>query len=305
MVKHILITGASGLIGSRLTTLLLEKGYSVAHLGRAKKEGKIKSFVWNVDKFAMEPGTLHGITTIIHLAGAGVADKRWSEKRKEEILNSRIQSTSLLYEELKKGHHTVTNFISASAIGYYGFENTETVFTEESPPGNDFLAQVTRKWEDAVEKIRSLDVRVVKLRFGVVLSDQGGALKEIAKPIKLFAGAPLGSGYQQVSWIHIDDLCNMIIKTVEEEQYNGVYNAVGPYPVTNRELTLTIAKGLNKPLFLPSIPPFVLKLMLGEIAELVLNGSKVSSEKIQKEGYVFEFDDLEEAIRNLLTKKSD
>ena len=300
MAKHILITGASGLVGTRLTEILLQHGYSVAHLGRSKKDDKIKSFVWNVDKFVIEPGTLLGITTIIHLAGAGIADKRWSANRKAEILQSRIQSTALLYEELKKGHHSVTDFISASAIGYYGFDDGEKVFTEESPPGNDFLAQVSKQWEREVDKISALNIRVVKLRFGVVLSAEGGALKEMAKPIKLFAGSPIGTGDQKISWIHIDDLCALFLKVIAEEQMSGVYNAVGPHPVTNRALTIAIAKVLKKPLLIPAVPAFILRLLLGEMADLVLKGNWVSSERIQRAGFKFQFNNLEHALTNLL-----
>jgi uncharacterized protein (TIGR01777 family) len=299
LVKHILITGGSGLVGTRLTEMLIEKGYSVAHLGRSKKEGKVKSFVWSVDNFVIEPAALKGITTIVNLAGAGVNDKRWTAKRKKEILDSRILSASLIYQELKKGHHHVTSVISASAIGYYGVDASK-IFTETDPPANDFMAEVARKWEDQVEKIRSLDVRLVKFRFGIVLSNRGGALKEMAKPIKLFAGAPLGTGEQYISWIHIDDLCEMIIKAIEDEQMSGVYNAVAPYPATNSEITQVIANILKRPLILPNIPAFILNALLGEMAFYVLNGNKVSPAKMLEAGFRFGFEKLEDAVKNLL-----
>jgi uncharacterized protein (TIGR01777 family) len=300
LVKHILITGASGLIGTRLTEILLERGYSVAHLGRSKKEDKVKSFVWNVDSFVVEPGALRGITSVIHLAGAGVADKRWTKERKKEILESRVKSSALLFETLNKGHHHITSVISASAIGYYGIHDEQKVFVETDPPGSDFMSHVTQKWEEEVVRIRSTDIRVVKLRVGIVLSDRGGALKKMVEPIKLFVGAPLGSGNQSVNWIHIDDLCEMLIKAVEDEQMSGVYNATGPYPVTNSELTKTIGKILHRPILLPFIPSFVLRTVLGEMADYVLKGSKVSSEKIQKAGFQFKFKNLEEALEDLL-----
>jgi uncharacterized protein len=302
VIKHILITGASGMIGTRLTEILLERGYSVAHLGRSKKEEKVKSYVWNVSNFVVEPGALRGITSIIHLAGAGVAEKRWTEERKKEILDSRIKSTALLHETLKKGNHHVTSVISASAIGYYGIYDSEKVFTELDPAASDFMAQVTQQWEEEVDKIKSLDVRVVKLRVGIVLSERGGALKKMIEPIKWFVGAPLGSGNQNINWIHIDDLCEMFIKAIEDEQMNGAYNATSPYPITNRELTTAIGKVIKRPILLPFIPAFVLKMVVGEMAEYVLKGSKVSSEKIQKAGFQFKFKNLEEALRNLLAK---
>lgn len=301
-MKHILITGASGLIGTRLTGLLLQKGYSVSHVGRSRRIDKVKSFVWDVNKKVIEPGTLKGITTVIHLAGAGVAEKRWTSERKKEILESRTKSSALLYEELKRGHHTVTSVISASAIGYYGIHTDGMVCSETSPPGNDFLADVTKQWEESVDRISTLNIRVTKLRIGIVLSEKGGTLKELAKPIKLFAGGPLGSGDQEISWIHIDDLCSMFIKAVEDEKMNGAFNAVGPHPVTNRELTKEIARALKKPLLLPFIPGFVLKILLGEMAEIVLTGAKVSSEKIQQEGFTFQFKTVEAALQNLYPK---
>ncbi len=299
MANNILITGASGLVGTRLTELLLNKGYSVSHLGRSKKEGLVKTFVWDINHSIIESGALNSIHTIIHLAGAGVADKRWTKERKQEILESRTKSSALLYNELKNSQHSVTSFISASAIGYYGFEDNKNLLTELSDPGNDFLAQVTKEWEQEVDKISSLGIRVVKLRIGIVLSEKGGALKQMALPIKLFAGSPLGTGQQPLSWIHLDDLCAMFIKAVDDDQLKGAYNATGLYAVTNQEMTKAIAKVLNKPLFLPAVPAFALKIMLGEMADIVLNGSKVSSEKIQHAGFKFQFANLEDALNDL------
>lgn len=301
MADHILITGASGLIGTRLTEMLQTRGYTVSHLGRTKNEGLIKSFVWNVDKQIVEPGALRNISTIIHLAGAGVAENRWTNERKKVILESRTRSTELLAKELKKGKHGVKSFISASAIGYYGFENTDRVFTEDDPPGNDFLANVTRQWEEEANKIATLGIRLVKIRVGVVLTMRGGALKEMAAPIKYYAGSPLGSGKQMMSWIHLDDLCSIFIKMIEEEQHSGVFNAVAPTPVSNEELTKTIAKILDKPILFPKVPAFVLKLALGEMADIALRGSKVSSEKIEKTGFRFKFPDLKKALLDLLS----
>jgi len=302
MAKKILITGASGLVGNRLTELLLQKGYQVSHLGRTKREGKVISFVWDVEKGILDLNALAGVDTIIHLAGAGVADTRWTESRKKEILESRTKSTALLFNTLKNGNHTITSFVSASAIGYYGFGLSDEVFSEESKSGSDYLAQVTRQWEEEVEKIGSLNIRVVKLRIGIVLSEKGGALTEMVRPIKLGVGSPLGSGKQYLTWIHLDDLCEMFIKAVEDSTMKGSYNAVGPEWVTNEEMTKTIAKVLNKPLWLPAVPGFVLKVILGEMADLVIYGSKISSTKIQKTGFKFKFVWLEEALKDLLLK---
>jgi uncharacterized protein (TIGR01777 family) len=300
-MDNILITGASGLIGTRLTEMLLQKGHQVSHLGRSKKGDGVKSFIWNVDKHQMDEETLRGIDTIIHLAGAGVADKRWTAKRKLEILESRTRSTQLLFDVLKKGNHHVTTVVSASAIGYYGFESNDEL-TETGPAGSDYLANVTKQWEEEVNKIESLNIRVVKIRIGIVLSEKGGALKEMMLPIKFFVGSPLGSGNQYLSWIHIDDLCAIFCKAAEDKNMHGAYNGVGTYPVTNRALTRAIAKVLRRPIFLPAIPGIVLKLIIGEMADIVLNGSKVSSSKIRQAGFSFQFDNLEKALRNLLVK---
>lgn len=301
-MHNILITGASGLIGSRLTALLVQRHHHVSHLSRTPREGRIKAFGWDIDKGTIDADAFEGIDTIIHLAGAGVADKRWTKDRKKEILESRTLSTELLFEELNRRNHSVRTFISASGINYYDATDNETVFKETDKPGTDFLADVVKQWEAAADKMETLGIRVVKVRIGFVLSDKGGALKAMAKPVKFFVGAPLGSGKQNQSWIHIDDLCAMFIKAMEDDKMRGAYNGTGPYPVTNEELTRAIANALGRPLFLPNVPPFILKLMLGEVAEIVLNGNKVSSEKIQAEGFRFRFNDLDTALRDLLVK---
>jgi uncharacterized protein len=303
MIKKILITGASGLIGAQLTKMMLQKGYQVVHLGRTKKQGEVKAYVWDVANRKIDNEALEGVTTIIHLAGAGVADKRWNEARKKEILDSRIQSTQLLFDTLKSLNHQVESFISASAIGYYGFTMKETVFTEESNAGSDFLAQVTKQWEQEVDKITTLGIRTVKMRIGIVLSNKGGALVEMAKPIRLGAGAALGSGKQQMSWIHIDDLCAMFMKAAEDSNMNEAYNAVCDW-ATNADFTKTVAKILKRPLLLPPVPAFAMKLLIGEMAAMIVNGSKVSSEKIRKAGFVFQYPELNKALNNLLKVKS-
>jgi uncharacterized protein len=300
MVKKILITGASGLVGTRLTGLLLQKGYQVFHLGRSERKDGIPSFVWDIEKGTLDSKALIGIDGIIHLAGAGVADKRWTPSRKKEILDSRVRSSALLCNSLKKEQHTVRCFVSASAVGYYGFGLSDEVFTENSKPGSDFLAQVTRQWEEEVDKISLSGIRLVKLRIGIVLSDKGGALAEMAKPIKAGFGAALGSGEQYLTWIHLDDLCQMFIKAVEDQSMTGAYNAVGPEWVSNKEMTNAIAKAMKKPVWLPSIPGFMLRLILGEMAAMVLNGSKISSDKIQKTGFKFKFTKLGDALKDLM-----
>lgn len=303
MRHKILITGASGLVGTHLSQLFLQKGYEVVQLGRSKKSGHVPSFVWSVEKQEMDRKALEGVDTIVHLAGAGIADKRWNEARKKEILESRTHSTQLLFNTLRQTNHQVKNFISASAIGYYGFEETEAVFIEESNAGKDFLASVTQQWEAEADKITTLGIRLVKIRIGIVLSEKGGALAEMAKPIQWGVGSPLGSGKQCLSWIHIDDLCALFAKAIEDTQWQGAYNGVGKTWATNAELTKVIANVLHRPLWLPKVPPFVLKLILGEMASLVLTGSRVSNAKIERSGFTYSYTDLEKAVAHLLSKK--
>lgn len=299
---NILITGGSGLIGTQLTELLRQRGHSVSLLSRSNQPGEHKSYVWKVDQNYIEPGAFEGIDAIVHLAGAGIADKPWTIERKREILESRTHSTRLLVNALKNTHHKVKTVIAASAIGYYGFGEQQEVFTEDSEAGKDFLADVTSRWERETENFTELGVRVVKIRIGIVLSKRGGALEEIARPVKYFVGAPLGSGDQYVSWIHMEDLCQIFVKAIEDSSMQGAYNAVSPSPLTNRELTKAIARTLHRPLLLPPVPPFVLKLLLGEMADLVLNGSKVSGSRIIQSGYQFKYSDINQALEDLLVK---
>ncbi|MFZ2906423.1 MAG: TIGR01777 family oxidoreductase [Cyclobacteriaceae bacterium] len=299
MMRKILITGASGLIGARLTEMLLQKGHRVVHVGRGENRGEVPFFKWDVSGSVMQEEAFYGVDAVVHLAGAGVAEKRWTPKRKREILESRTKSTALLAQYVE-GNHLVKTVVAASAIGYYGIDCGDEELTEDSPPGKDFLAEVVKAWENEVDKIKNK--RLVKLRIGIVLSGKGGALKEMAKPVRWGVGAALGSGKQQTSWIHIDDVCNMFIYALENESLNGVYNVTGPSAVSNEYLTKAIARTLRKSLWLPNVPTSVLKIVLGEMADMVVNGSNVSSKKIQQAGYTLEFPDLEEALKDLLGK---
>ncbi|MEQ8304441.1 MAG: TIGR01777 family oxidoreductase [Cyclobacteriaceae bacterium] len=299
MAKNILITGASGLLGSRLTSLLLQKGYQVSHLSRSAKQGPVKTYEWDIEKGIIDPQALSNCDAIVHLAGAGIADKRWTASRKKEILESRTNSTNLLYQSLKKMDHHVKSFISASAIGYYGFGGDEVVFDEQGKQGSDFLAMVTGAWENEVDKVKSLDMHVAKIRIGIVLSAEGGALAEMIKPIKFGVGSPLGTGEQPMSWIHIDDVCGMFIHVLEQPSVGDLFNAVAGVE-SNKEFTKAVAKTIGKPLWLPNVPSFVLRLVLGEMADLVLKGSRVSSNKIQETGYKLKYPSLAEALQQLL-----
>ena len=300
--KSVLITGGSGLLGTALTELLLQKGYQVSHVGRSPSLGKVKCYRWSVREKFVDPKALVGVDTVIHLAGAGVAEKRWTPERKKEILDSRTQSSELLFETLKSSPNQVRTVISATAIGYYGLTTLDQWCTEGSPAGNDFLATVTKAWEDAIKPVETLGKRLVMMRIGVVLSNRGGALMDMTTPVKWGVGAPLGSGKQWVSWIHVDDLCGMFLRAIEQASMTGAYNAVAPNPVTNRELNKAIAQAMHRPLILPPVPEFVLKIMLGEMTQIIVNGARVSCDKIKSTGFEFTCMDAASAVKKLLEK---
>jgi len=250
MGKHILITGGSGLLGKPLTKLLLEKGYNVSHLSRTEANiPQVKTFLWDIDQEEIDPNCIKGLDMIIHLAGAGIADSRWTDDRKQEILSSRTKSIELIYSLLKKHPHQVKKVISASATGYY-CDRGDELLTEKSPPMVDFLGRCCVAWEKAVDKGEALDLKILKFRTGVVLTDDGGALKQLALPIKFGFGTVLDSGRQWVPWIHLQDAVDMYLYGVENE-LTGVYNMVAPNPVTNFKLTVATATQLNRPLWLP------------------------------------------------------
>ena len=299
--KNILITGGSGMIGTRLTHLLVENGYQVSHLNRSQRDSAVRTFLWDPTRSQMDIKALEGTDVIIHLAGAGIADKRWSAQRKKEILESRTISTRFLSTQLKLFQHTVSTFISASGTSYYGLEDKRRPFIETDPPASDFMADVTVAWEKEVDQIGP-PIRVVKLRTGVVLSRHGIAMKKLTMPVRWFVGAPLGTGKQFVNWIHIDDVCRMYLKAIEDEQMRGVYNAVAPNPVTNSDLTRELGHTLKRPLWLPPVPSFAVKLIAGDVADVVLKGGEVSSRKIEETGFHFQFPNVRGALKDLLTK---
>lgn len=303
MKKKILITGGTGLVGTYLTDLLITKGYEIVFLSREAgiTQKGIKKYKWDISKNYIDKKVFEGVTSIIHLAGASVAGKRWTEDYKKEIYDSRIQATRLLVEEVKKHHLNLESVVCASAVGFYGMTTDKTIFTEKNTSSNDFLGKVTKDWEKEIDSFAT-HYRTVKLRIGIVFSEISGALPQMTQPVKFGVGASLGTGKQYVSWIHIHDLCSMFIETLEKSNYEGAYNAAASYPATNKEVTKAIAKILKKPLFLPNVPLFVLKIILGEMGELVVQGTFVSNEKIKKSGFQFQYDSLELTLKNLLLK---
>ena len=302
MGQTVLITGGTGTIGHRLTQLLHQQGYTVTLLSRSvNQDSQIKTYQWDIKRGHIDPQAIQTADYIVHLAGAGVADERWTSARKDEILTSRTESTELLARALARNTHKVKSFIASSAVGYYGSDTGDRPITETSSGGSDFLSRVTRAWEQSEDQVAALGIRTVKFRTGVVLTMAGGALPKLAQPIRLGAGAPIGSGQQYISWIHLDDLCQLYIRAIKDESWQGIYNAVAPGPVTNETLTRAIAKVLNRPMVLPNIPNFVIKLMLGELAIAVIGGNYVLNKRITEEtDFQYQYGDLTNALESLL-----
>ncbi len=299
----ILITGATGLIGSDLIALLLQNGVTVHYLTTSKNKIETKpnyhGFYWNPNQGIIDENALIGVEAIIHLAGATIS-KRWTSKYKQEIIESRILSSNLLFKALKDNPHSVKQIVSASAIGIYPDSLTQLYTEEETQVDESFLGKVVVKWEESINKFKLLNIKVAKIRTGLVLSNKGGALPEMAKPVKMGIGSPFGSGKQIQSWIHIHDLVELYLYVVENE-LSGVYNAVAPNPVSNKILTQEIAKTLNKPLFMPNIPQFLMKMVLGEMHILLFASQNVSSKKIEAEGFKFEYKLVDKALKHLFS----
>lgn len=301
-MKKVLITGATGLIGSELAKQCLDGGIGVNYFTTSKEKIKntenYKGFFWNPDKGEIDEKAFEGVTAIINLVGATIA-KRWTNKYKKVIIDSRVVSMALIYDTLQNIDHDVSHFISASGVNIYPSSETK-LYTEESEEvDNNFLAEVVVAWENAAAKFKNLGMEVTKVRTGMVLAKKDGALPKLVKPIKFGLGAPLGSGNQWQSWIHIQDIVG-IYMFVLSNQLEGIYNAVAPNPIQNKKMTKLIAAQLDNPLWLPNVPAFVLKLVLGEMSVLVVEGQLVSSKKIQELGYRFKFYNIESALQDLL-----
>jgi uncharacterized protein (TIGR01777 family) len=299
----VLITGATGLIGTELVSLLLQNGISVNYLTTSKKkivnELNYNGFYWSPEQGLIDENCLMGVDSIINLAGANIA-KRWTNSYKQEIIESRLLSSALLFKALKNNPNQVKQIVSASGTSIYPNSNT-IIYDENSTQVNDsFLGNVVVKWEESTDKFASLGLKVCKLRTGIVLSSNGGALVEMLKTIKLGLGSAFGTGKQIQSWIHIHDIAALYLFAIKND-LEGVYNAVSPSPVTNEELTFTIAKVLKKPLFMPNIPKFVMKLMLGEMHELLFENRNLSARKIEEKGFEFKYKTIDKALKNILS----
>ncbi|MGE0562345.1 MAG: TIGR01777 family oxidoreductase [Flavobacteriales bacterium] len=299
---NVVITGGSGLIGMQLAQLLIDNGYNVTILtrGNRKNSNTIKCSFWDIENQLIDLNVITKADYIIHLAGEQIAEKRWTKKQQQKILRSRVEPTAFLFEVLSNHKNQLKAFISASGIGYYGAITSDVVFTEEYLHQSDFLGETCKSWEDSVDKFNEIGVRTVKLRTGIVLSKNGGALPKMMVPFKYGFGSALGSGNQFMPWIHIEDLCAMYLKAVQDTNMYGSYNAVVSDDVTNSVFSKALAKTLNKKILLPNIPGFVLKVVLGKMAVLLLKGSRVSNKKIKDAGFSFRYENIEQALLTLI-----
>jgi uncharacterized protein len=294
----VLITGGSGLIGSALTKKLLEEKIEVVHLTRyPNSKNGVKTYVWDYTKNQIDTRCFDGVTHIVHLAGEGIADKPWTMERKRSIVKSRVLTTRLLEKNIRENNLPLQAFISASGIGYYGALTSDHIYTEKDQAYKDFVGECCVQWEDAVLKMQDY-CRVAILRTGIVLSSSGGAVEKMASPIKKHIGAPLGKGTQYMPWIHIDDMVNMYYWSLTQP-VQGIFNAVSSSHTTNREFTQALASVLKKKIILPNAPEFVIKWMFGEMADILLYGSRVSNEKAIQEGFSFKYEQLEGALLSL------
>ncbi|HEY9178865.1 MAG TPA: TIGR01777 family oxidoreductase [Flavipsychrobacter sp.] len=306
-MKIIGIAGGTGLVGRHLSRLLADDGYEIIVFTR--RPGKNRKYIKNTTYALFDPlhnkidtTQLSRVEAMVNLAGEGIADKRWTEQRKTDILESRTITTSFLVEQLKQHNPDCKVLVNASATGYYGNDNGRQPFTEDAPPANDFLGRTCLQWEQASEDAEAFTRRVI-LRFGIVLARDGGYFHEFYNKMKLGVTPILGNGEQVVSWIHVHDLARMIRFAIERVEMSGVYNAVAPIPVSQSILVQTMARaagGLRVPI---PVPAFIIKLMVGEMSIEVLKSCTVSPEKIMDKGFRFDYRDIETAVKDLLSKK--
>lgn len=308
----VLISGGTGLIGTKLTHHLIDNNYNVIILSRSKQkslpDSKVTYAFWDIKKKIIDEEAIKIADHIIHLAGAGVMDKRWSNEYKKQIVESRTKSSELLINALKNTSHRVKSFVSASAIGWYGKDSNPLVrkegFIETDPPDkNSFLGETCLLWEAGVEPIKELGIRLAKIRTGVVLSNEGGAYKEFKRSTKFGIAGILSNGKQIVSWIHIDDLCRMYLELMTNQETGGSYNGVAPVPVSNKNLMLQIAETLKGKFFIPiHVPEFLLKLIFGDQSIEILKSATVSDKKIKSTGFTFLYPTIESAVNELAGK---
>lgn len=300
MKKNVLITGGTGFVGKYLTLELLKKGYSVSILTRKAQTNTEDIFYYNWDVSAqkIDEDAVLKADYIVHLAGENIGEGKWTKKRKEEIRSSRVDSANLIYSVLKKNNKQVDAFVSASGIGLYGAVRGEGICTENTLPSDDFVAMVCKEWEKAADLMAGLGIRTVKIRTGIVLGKNGGILQKLIPIFKRGLGSPLGTGKQYMPWIHIHDLCRVYIEAIENRNMSGAFNATINDSTTNLDFTKALANCLGRPLWLPKVPSFLIRIGMGEMADIVLSGRRVSSDKIKKYGFRFQYKGLKKALKD-------
>ena len=304
-MTKVLITGGSGLLGNAISNILLKNNYEVVWLSREAGTKTmpnaqiIKKYKWDVEKQFIDEAAFENVEQIIHLAGAGIADKKWTDAYKNEIINSRIKSSELLFNYITKLNAPIKTFVGASAVGYYGAIQSEKLITEEERPYTDFLAQACIAWENSYKPIIDKGIRTPIIRIGVILSTHGGAYKKMIPPFKFNLGSSIGSGKQYLPWIHINDVANIFVHVLQNASLNQTYNAVATELVTMDTFTKQLAKSIHRLKFLPKVPTFILKLVMGESHLMVTEGLKISNQKIKTTGFKFEFESLSQALNDL------
>lgn len=304
-MAKVLITGGSGLLGNAISNILLKNNYEVVWLSREAGTKTmsyaqiIKKYKWDVEKQFIDEAAFENVEQIIHLAGAGIADKKWTDAYKNEIINSRIKSSELLFNYITKLNVPIKTFVGASAVGYYGAIQSEKLITEEERPYTDFLAQACIAWENSYKPIIDKGIRTPIIRIGVILSTHGGAYKKMIPPFKFNLGSSIGSGKQYLPWIHINDVANIFVHVLQNASLNQTYNAVGSELVTMDTFTSQLAKSIHRLKFLPKVPTFILKLVMGESHLMVTEGLKISNQKIKTTSFKFEFESLNAALKDL------
>ncbi len=298
----ILITGGSGLIGSALTERLIQAGHTVRHLSRDPAGAVVPTFKWDVKQGYLDRSALKGVRHVVHLAGAGIADKRWSRGRIDQLIESRAGSSHLLLQHVLEAGTSLTSFVTAAGIGYYGAVTSDLYFKEDETPGTDTIAHISERWEAATDEWLAI-CRVVKLRTAVVLAAEGGALPRLSKPVRYGVGAALGTGRQWMPWIHIHDLVRIYEQAMFDPAMKGEYNVAAPDQVTNRQFMRTVAQVLRRPFLLPPVPAILLRLALGELSSVLLQGSRVSIDRLVSTGFRFEHPELPSALKELLLKR--
>lgn len=298
-MKKILIAGGTGFVGKHLISFLAEKGYSINVLTRkqgSNSSGNIQFFQWDIEKEYIDKKAFENVDTIINLTGANIGEKRWTEKRKSEIINSRIKSIDLLYRYVSEDNFNINTFVSSSAIGFYGAVTTNEIFKETSKSGNDFLASVCQIWENTAMKFNDLGIRTVILRNGVIIGKNGGIYQKLSPSAKLGINVSLGSGKQYLPWIDIRDLVRLYEFILSNSKISGIYNTVSSEQITMNDFSKTLLKSFDKKSIFPNAPAFIIRLLFGKMSAMLLEGSRVSNEKLKGIGFSFEFDTIEKPL---------